>query len=120
MNILQERYHFYLRQQENYETISDFADQVHQLASACQFGRLEESLVRDHVLFGLLNKQITLRIIQAGGNPSLSQVVEFCLRFDAEEENTDTHGHADVQGNQHALEGCIIFSSMTIHHSSHR
>lgn len=79
MNILQERYEFHHRQQEQNETLEDFVESIRQLATSCQFRSEEKSLIRDHVLFGLSDKNISMQIIQNGGDPSLSEVIEICL-----------------------------------------
>lgn len=78
MNILQERYQFNQRQQRNHESVEDFASDVRKLATKCLFDGLEESLIRDRILFGLKNRKLSLRIIKNGGNPSVVNIIEMC------------------------------------------
>lgn len=78
VNILLERYHFHHRKQKTNETLEEFPDEVCRLAESCEFGDQKEWLVRDHVLFGLEDKQICLEIVAQGGDPSIQEVIELC------------------------------------------
>lgn len=88
MNILRERYQFHHRQQQLNETIEEYAAQLQRMASSCQFNGDKESFIRDHVLFGLSNQNITLQVIELGGNPSLIEIVEICVRLNDTEPAT--------------------------------
>lgn len=79
MNVLQERYQFYHRKQKYHESFEDFAAEIRRLASACRFDSQEESLIRDHFLFGLKNKKISDQIMQNGGDPSVTDILELCI-----------------------------------------
>lgn len=81
MNILRERYQFHHRQQKPHETVEQFVSDVRRLASTCQFRSLEETLIRDHVLFGLRNKKVSLEVIENGGDPSLYEIIDICSKF---------------------------------------
>lgn len=78
MNILRERYQFHHRQQKTNESIDEFASEIRRLASSCEFDSLTESLIRDHVLFGLRNQKKSREIIECGGDPSLSDIIDIC------------------------------------------
>lgn len=82
MNILRERYNFHHRQQEIHETIEDFASALRQLASSCQFEDFEASILRDHLLFGLRDQNLTIKIVNCGGDPNIDDVVEICSMLD--------------------------------------
>lgn len=90
MNLLRERYHFHHRQQKLHETIEDFALELRRLASSCQFNELEESLVRDHLLFGLRDESFAIEIIDGGGDPSVEDVIQFCMVLDKQAWPTNT------------------------------
>lgn len=77
MNILRQRYELHQRQQRPHEGIEEFASEIRRLASFCQYKAFEETLIRDHVLFGLCDKSITLEIIENGGDPSLLNVIDY-------------------------------------------
>lgn len=79
MNILQERYQFHHRQQKYHESVEEFVVEIRRLASTCQFESQEECLIRDHILFGLKNQRISMQIIQKGGNPSVTDIIEVCI-----------------------------------------
>lgn len=89
MNILLERHHFYHRTQNLYESFENFSNDVSLLADSCQFGAFKENLIRDRVIFGLLDKTLSKAIVQRGGNPSIEEVLKFCRKLnDQEESNT--------------------------------
>lgn len=77
-NILYERYRFFERCQKSEELLSDFVKAVSRLAKACAFDGLEESLVRDRVIFGLKDVQLKNKIIERGGDPSLGEAIQLC------------------------------------------
>lgn len=77
-NILYERYRFFERCQKSEELLSDFVEVVSRLAKACAFDGLEESLVRDRVIFGLKDVQLKNEIIERGGDPSLGEAIHLC------------------------------------------
>lgn len=79
--MLLERYNFHKRQQRLNETVEDFANEISQLATHCLFDNQEQYLIRDHVVFGLRDKTISMSIIEKGGNPSLEEVIDICTRF---------------------------------------
>lgn len=111
MNILNERYQFYCRQQTDRETVEEFIVSLYQLAASCNFDNQEEWLIRDHILFGLSNKNISMKIIQDGGNPTLSEVIEMCASlhggvYNAAEESNHGVGKSNIR----ALE-CWMFEN---------
>lgn len=77
-NLLYERYRFFERCQKSEELLSDFVEAVSRLAKTCAFDGLEESLVRDRVIFGLKDAQLKNEIIERGGDPSLGEAIDLC------------------------------------------
>lgn len=52
-NIAMERHNFFMRQQSDVESISEYAAALHNLSSTCAFGNIREELVRDIFICGL-------------------------------------------------------------------
>lgn len=77
-NLLYERYRFFERCQNSEELLSDYVEAVSRLAKTCAFDGLEESLVRDRVIFGLNDTQLKNEIIERGGDPSLGEAIDLC------------------------------------------
>ena len=57
-----ERYKFFLRNQELGETFDKFVTELKVLAASCNFGELEESLLRDRVVCGILDSSLRERV----------------------------------------------------------
>ena len=49
-NIAYERYLFNSRQQHKFESMEEYLTQLRILAISCEFGRLEDSLIRDRII----------------------------------------------------------------------
>lgn len=81
-NILRERYEFHQRKQGPDEPLQAFVDEMCRLAESCNFGDQMESLVRDHIVFGLKDKDVCLSIIDQGGDPSINEIMSLCSVFD--------------------------------------
>lgn len=76
--MLLERYNFHKRHQRIDESVEEFANEISQLAAHCFFDNQEEYLIRDHVVFGLRDQQLSMSIIEKGGNPTLKEVIDIC------------------------------------------
>lgn len=91
MEILQERYRFHSRKQQHNESVTEFVQAARRLASTCEFGTEEELIIRDHVLFGLENWLTTMQIIRNGGDPTLSEIIDFCVESGVESSRMPLH-----------------------------
>lgn len=61
-NILHERARFYGRHQNVGETVEQFVRALHDLASTCDFKDNEEEAVRDRLVIGLLDKEVSQKL----------------------------------------------------------
>lgn len=119
MNILRKRYEFHQRQQQPHEAIEDFASEIRRLASFCEYETLEETLIRDHVLFGLCDNNITLEIIENGGDPTLFDVIDFyskavptsTLKLKSYEINSSSRGTAKIHVKNEPEEGTAVIDA---------
>lgn len=63
-NTIYERYMFFSRNQENGESIDHYVTVLKTLADTCEFGALKESLIRDRVVFGILDSSVRARLLR--------------------------------------------------------
>lgn len=77
-NLLRRRYFFYQRSQGANETFVEFLEAVRLLAKSCEFENIEESLIRDRIVFGIDSEVLRERFFSGRGNPSLNEVVDIC------------------------------------------
>lgn len=81
-NLLNARCKFHQRCQRAQETLAQFVEGVRELAERCHFHPQEEPLlIRDRVIVGLWNIDVQHRILQTGGNPSLTDAVGLCEQW---------------------------------------
>lgn len=77
-SLVRERYYFYTRCQSRTESFYDFLNDVFRLAKTCKFNGLEESLIRDRIIFGVHDMELRNKFLKDGGDPTLKEVVETC------------------------------------------
>jgi hypothetical protein len=61
-NIIYERARFNQRCQEEGETVENFVTSLYRLAEHCQFGRLHDELIRDRIVVGLCDQQLSEKL----------------------------------------------------------
>lgn len=79
-----QRYTLHLRTQTLSETVEEYAAEIRRLAEVCEFGTEKESRIRDYVLFGLINKQISVPIIKRGGDPQLNEIISLFVQLEGQ------------------------------------
>ena len=62
-NITFERHKFNIRNQEQGETIDQYATELRKLASTCEFKDLRDGLIRDRMICGINNQTIRERLL---------------------------------------------------------
>ncbi|UYV76145.1 hypothetical protein LAZ67_13002839 [Cordylochernes scorpioides] len=63
-NVIYRRYNFFSEVQEKNQSFDDFVTKVKNKAVDCDFGDLTESLIRDRIVLGVLDKNLTERYLQ--------------------------------------------------------
>ena len=63
-NVIYERYCFNKRAQEPNETIDTYAAALNGLAKSCEYGTLQDDLVRDRIVVGIANNGLRKRLLQ--------------------------------------------------------
>ena len=70
-----ERYKFNIRKQEKEEKVDEYVANLRQLTKTCNFGSLEESLIRDRVVLGIQDDNVRRRLLQEN-DLTLTQAVQ--------------------------------------------
>lgn len=81
-NVLRERYNFFQRCQTAEENFWQFLGDVRRLAESCDFQNLEDSLVRDRLVFGVNNSDLREQLLNDGGDPPLDDIIQICGELD--------------------------------------
>ena len=81
-NIICERYKFNNRLQEQTETIDTYVTTLRVLAETCEFGTLEDDLIRDRLVCGVRDKGIRRKLLQECGL-TLLKCVDICQANEA-------------------------------------
>ncbi|UYV63305.1 hypothetical protein LAZ67_2003696 [Cordylochernes scorpioides] len=84
-NVIYRRYNFFSEVQEKNQSFDDFVTKVKNKAVDCDFGDLTESLIRDRIVLGVLDKNLTERYLQ---DPDLTLSKAIALGRAAESSRT--------------------------------
>lgn len=76
-NITLERYKFNTRLQKSEETIDQFVVELRQLAKSCEFGDLEEDMVRDRIVVGVHSTTMKERLLRES-DLTLKTALDLC------------------------------------------
>lgn len=77
-----DRYKFFTRVQHEGESFDHFITEVKTLAAVCNFGTLEESLIRDKIVSGIKDLSLQERLLQQS-KLTLNKAEEVCLASEA-------------------------------------
>ena len=84
-----ERYKFNIRNQETGESIDMYVTELRKLAKTCNYGALEESLIRDIVLLGVPDVAVRKRLLQEP-DLTLSKAIEVVQAHEATQRQMDS------------------------------
>jgi hypothetical protein len=76
-NIIYERYVFHTRQQQEEESIDSFVTDLRLKAQSCEFGELQESLIRDRLVVGIGDAKLKEKLLK-DPNLTLERAIELC------------------------------------------
>ena len=83
-NITLERYRFNSRVQQERETLDEFVTELTKLAKNCQYGALENDMIRDRIVVGIRKMTVKERLLREP-ELTLETAISFC-RADEESE----------------------------------
>lgn len=76
-NVIIEQFNFFQRKQEEFETFDKFLRDIKTIAKRCNFGDLENTMVKVRIVLGVKNKGLQERLLRAP-DLTLNQTVEHC------------------------------------------
>ena len=80
-NVIFERYKFNRREQQEGEMIESFVAGLRTLVKTCNFGSLEESLIRDRIVVVVRDHQIRKRLLQES-ELTLQKCIDICSSYE--------------------------------------
>ena len=63
-NETNERYIFYIRNQQQVETVEQFVTDLKLKAKTCAFGDMTDSMIRDHIVLGIASQRVRERLLR--------------------------------------------------------
>jgi hypothetical protein len=81
-NEIYERYCFNKRDQEINETVELYVTVLRKLAKTCNFGTLENSLIRDRLVVGIRDNNIRKRLLQVS-KLTLKDAIDICRSYES-------------------------------------
>ncbi|XP_072165927.1 uncharacterized protein [Diadema setosum] len=76
-NITYERHIFHTRIQQPRETFDDFLTDLKQKAATCEFGNLNDSLVKDRIIIGIRDASLRTKLLEKS-DLTLQQTIDAC------------------------------------------
>ena len=76
-----ERYRFSKREQASNETVDTYFTALHTLAKTCNFGNLEDNLIRDGIVIGVKDNSTRKKLLQVS-KLTLQQSIDICRSFE--------------------------------------
>eukprot|EP00118_Oscarella_pearsei_P022446 m.259638 g.259638 ORF g.259638 m.259638 type:complete len:238 (+) comp40426_c1_seq4:2210-2923(+) len=95
VNVTFERHLFFTRDQQQGESIDRYVTDLRKLANTCDFGQVKDSLIRDRLVCGLLNRKVREQLLTTS-NLTLEKVVDRCRA--AEEARKQSRAMETSQG----------------------
>lgn len=93
-NLTFNEFRFGSRDQEEGESFNEWLTQLRILAGRCEFGELEERLIRSRIILGIKDKDFQQKLLSE--NPSFSKVVQMCrAREQAKEQLLEIRARTD-------------------------
>ena len=84
-NVTFERFKFNSRSQKETENVDQFATELKTMAKNCNYGDLEDGLVRDQIVFGIMDNVLRGRLLReaAQAELSLNKTLDLCRAHEA-------------------------------------
>lgn len=76
-NVVIERYTFNSRNQKEHEPFDEFFTELRKLVKYCDYGDLADTLIRDRIVVGLMDKSLTERLLRES-ELTLQKTIEIC------------------------------------------
>ncbi|XP_061729443.1 uncharacterized protein LOC133534338 [Cydia pomonella] len=76
-NVTVERHRFFTRQQGEHESIDQYVFELRKLAQSCEFGNLNDGLIKDRLVCGIVSAAIRERLLRED-DLTLNKALEIC------------------------------------------
>ena len=76
-NVIYERFKFNTCEQSKGETVAQYITKLRQLASTCEFGSLENDLIRDRLVLGTIDPSVRARMLREP-KLDLQKAIDMC------------------------------------------
>ena len=87
VNETYESYMFFCRNQDAGETVESYITTLRKMVKTCNFGRLEDRLLRDRVVMGILDENLRSKLLEVR-QLDLKQCVDCCRAFESSKHKT--------------------------------
>lgn len=94
-NITVERYNFFTRFQQNYETLDEYVTVLNNLSTSCEFNKLKEDLIKDMFVIGINNQQIKEKLLQEE-NLTLENAIKLAKNIELSQDRSNKLQHNTV------------------------
>ncbi|KAL0839884.1 hypothetical protein ABMA28_016507 [Loxostege sticticalis] len=104
-NITVSRYKFFSRNQEDGESIDQYVTALRLLSKQCEFANLQESLLRDRIVCGIINNTVRDRLLRTE-ELTLSKAIQICQAAEiSKEERVCIDGKSAEEVTVNAMSG---------------
>lgn len=87
-NEVYERFVFYQRNQKEGEPFDAFLMEIRRLVRTCEFGEMEQTMLRDRIVLGITNKRLQTKLLETNGL-TYDIAVEKCRADEVTQEQTN-------------------------------
>ena len=102
-NEIYERYRFNKRDQEPNESLDAYVTALRTLAKTCNFGVLENSLIRDRIVIGVRDHQARKKLLQVS-KLTLKECIDICRSYETSSQQLKEINQEDVSAISHSNE----------------
>jgi len=95
VNVIYERVQFHKRTQQEGESVNDFVTDLHTISQRCNYKDLREEFVRDQLVVGILDKQLSERL-QLDPDLTLEKALNQARQFEELKRNSAANRHYEV------------------------
>ena len=100
-----ERYIFYMRNQQQRETVEQFVTDLKLKAKTCAFGDMSDSMIRDRIVLGIASQRVRERLLRED-NLNLANAVKICQAAEATQRQITTLGNDALDTHNSSVHYC--------------
>ena len=100
-----ERYIFYMRNQQQGETVEQFVTDLKLKAKTCAFGDMSDSMIRDRIVLGIASQRVRERLLRED-NLNLANAIKICQAAEATQRQITTLGNDALDTHNSSVHYC--------------